>query len=108
MAEHPAWSRGDSMLRALGVFMCERTVVEGIFEHNRPWSFSDLLKNIPPHVKAALLVSDPEHGAVCHLEHVPRDVARLNTKVFIGIGHWMQYECLDAIMDEVPLPRAKF
>ncbi|KAG1755981.1 Alpha/Beta hydrolase protein [Suillus lakei] len=108
MAEHPAWSRGDSMLRALGVFMCERTVVEGIYEHNRPWSFSGLLKNIPPHLKVALLASDPEHGGVCHLEHIPRDVARLTTKLFTGIGHWMQYECLDAIMDEVPLPRAKF
>jgi pimeloyl-ACP methyl ester carboxylesterase len=34
MSEHPAWSRGDSMLRALGVYMCDRTVVKGIFEVN--------------------------------------------------------------------------
>jgi pimeloyl-ACP methyl ester carboxylesterase len=32
MAEHPAWSRNNSILRALGVYMCDRTVVEGIFE----------------------------------------------------------------------------
>jgi hypothetical protein len=32
MAEHPPWSRGDSMLRAIGVYMCDRTVVKGIFE----------------------------------------------------------------------------
>ncbi|KAG2043128.1 Alpha/Beta hydrolase protein [Suillus americanus] len=104
MAEHPAWSRGNSLLRALGVHMCDRTVVEGIFEHNTPWSFSGLLKNIPPHVKISLLASDPERGGVCHLEHIPRNV---KTNVFIGIGHWIQYECLGAIMDEVPLPRAK-
>ncbi|KAG1874005.1 Alpha/Beta hydrolase protein [Suillus tomentosus] len=104
MAENPAWSRGDSMLRALGIAMCDRTVVEAIFKHNTPWSFSGLLKNIPPHVKITLLVSDPKPGGLCHLEHVPREV---KTKVFIGIGHWIQYECLDAIIAEVPLPRAK-
>ncbi|KAG1820465.1 Alpha/Beta hydrolase protein [Suillus subaureus] len=103
MAEHPAWSRSNSILRALGVYMCDRIVVEGIFEHNTPWSFSGLLKNIPPHVKTALLVSDPERGSVCHLEQVSHDV---KTKVFIEIGHWIQYECPDAIMDEVSLPRA--
>ncbi|KAG2152887.1 Alpha/Beta hydrolase protein [Suillus clintonianus] len=107
MAENPAWSRGDSVLRALGAHMCDRTVVERIFEHNKPWSFSSLLKHIPSHVKTTILASDPAFGAVCHLEHVPCDVARLNTKVFIGIGHWIQYECLDVIMDEIPLPRAR-
>ncbi|KAG2339859.1 alpha/beta-hydrolase [Suillus weaverae] len=107
MAQHPAWSRGDSMLRALGVYMCDRTVVKGIFEHNPPYAFSGLLKNIPPHVKIALLISDPEFGAVCYLEHIPVDVARLNVKVFNGIGHWIQFELPNAIMDEIPLPRAK-
>ncbi|KAG2043127.1 Alpha/Beta hydrolase protein [Suillus americanus] len=107
MAEHPAWSRGDSMLRALGVYMCDRTVVKGIFEHNKPYAFSGRLKNIPPHVKVALLVSDPGFESVCHLERIPVDVARLNVKVLNGIGHWIQYELPSAIMDEIPLPRAK-
>lgn len=107
MAENPAWSRGDSALRALGISMCDRTVIEGIFKHNRPWSFSGLLKNIPPHVKITVLASDPTLGAVCHLEHVPCDVARLHAKVFIGIGHWIQYEGLDTIMNEIPIRRAK-
>ncbi|KAG1729269.1 Alpha/Beta hydrolase protein [Suillus lakei] len=107
MAENPAWSRGDSVLRALGVSMCDRTVVKGIFEHNRSWSFSSLFKNIPPHVKITVLASDPKLGAICHLEHIPCNVARLNAKVFIGIGHCIQYERLDVIMDEIPLPRAK-
>ncbi|KAG2156891.1 Alpha/Beta hydrolase protein [Suillus bovinus] len=103
MAENPAWSRGDSMLRALGVFMCDRTVVERIFEGSRPWSYSGLLKNIPPNVKITVLASDPALGGCCHLEHVPRDVARLHAKVLIGIGHWIQYEALDTIMNEIPL-----
>ncbi|KAG2158932.1 Alpha/Beta hydrolase protein [Suillus bovinus] len=107
MAEHPAWSRGDSMLRALGVYMCDRTVIEGIFEHNRPYAFSGLLKNIPPHVKMTLLMSDPESSGVCLLEHVPVDVVRLNVKVLDGIGHWVQYEVPKAIIDEIPLTRAK-
>lgn len=107
MAEHPPWSRGDSMLRALGVYMCDRTVVKGIFEHNKPYAFSGMLRDIPPHVKIALLMSDPGFGALCHLEHVPVDAARLHVKVLNGVGHWIQYELPNAIMDEVPLPRAK-
>jgi pimeloyl-ACP methyl ester carboxylesterase len=124
MAENPAWSRGDSALRALGVSMCDHTVIKGIFkvivlvskweslltiseQHNRPWSFSGPLKNIPAHVKITVLASDPALGAVCHLEHIPCDVARLHAKVFIGIGHWIQYEGLDSIMNEIPLRRAK-
>ncbi|KAG1874705.1 Alpha/Beta hydrolase protein [Suillus subalutaceus] len=98
---------GDSMLRALGVYMCDRTVVKGIFEHNKPYAFGGRLKNIPPHVKVALLVSDPGFGSVCHLERIPVDEARLNVKVLNGIGHWIQYELPSAIMDEIPLPRAK-
>ncbi|KAG2152889.1 Alpha/Beta hydrolase protein [Suillus clintonianus] len=107
MAENPAWSRGDSVLRALGAHMCDRTVVERIFEHNRPWSFSGLLKHIPSHVKTTILAADPAFGGVCFLEHIPCDVARLNARVLIGIGHWIQYECLDAIMGEIPLPKEK-
>lgn len=107
MTENPAWSRSDSVLRALGVSMCDRTVVEGIFEHNRPWSFSGLFKNIPLHVKITVLASDPKLGAVCHLEHVPCDVARLHAKLCIGISHWIHYESLDVIMNEIPLRRAK-
>lgn len=107
MAEHPPWSRGDSMLRALGVYMCDRTVVKGIFEHNEPYAFSGMLRNIPPHVKIALLMSDPEFGALCLLEHLPVDAAGLRVKVLNGVGHWIQYELPNAIMDEVPLPRAK-
>ncbi|KAG2158933.1 Alpha/Beta hydrolase protein [Suillus bovinus] len=104
MVENPAWSRRDSTLRALGAYMCDRTVIEGIFEHNTPWSFSGLFKDIPPHLKITVLASDPERGGLCHSEHVPPEV---KIKVFTGIGHWIQFECTDAIMAEVPLPRSK-
>ncbi|KAG1820464.1 alpha beta-hydrolase [Suillus subaureus] len=107
MAEHPAWSRGDSMLRALGVYMCDRTVIKGIFEHNKPFAFGGRLKNIPSHVKIALLVSDPGFGSDCHLERIPVDAARLSVKVLKGIGHWIQNELPNAIMDEIPPPRAR-
>jgi hypothetical protein len=66
-----------------------------------------MLKDIPPHLKITLLMSDPGFGGLCLLEHVPVDAARLNVKVLNGIGHWIQYELPNAIMDEVPLPRAK-
>ncbi|KAG1886559.1 Alpha/Beta hydrolase protein [Suillus subluteus] len=101
------WSQRDCVLHALGVSMCNRTTIEGIFSHNRPWSFSGLFKNIPPHVKVTVLASDPKTGAVCHLEHVPRDIERLNVRVLPGIGHCIHYECPDAIMDAIQLPRAK-
>ncbi|KAG2370078.1 Alpha/Beta hydrolase protein [Suillus spraguei] len=107
MAEHPTWSRSDSVLRALGVSMCDRSVVKGIFEHNEPYAFSSRLKNIPSHVKITLLISDPRFAAVCHLEHIPVNVPRLSVKVLDGIGHWIQYELPSAIMDEISLPRAK-
>ncbi|KAG1827940.1 Alpha/Beta hydrolase protein [Suillus variegatus] len=101
------WSRRDCVLRVLGVSMCDRTTVEGIFSHNEPWSFSGLLRNIPPHVKITVLASDPEAGAVCDLEHIPCDVERLNVRVLPGIGHCIHYENPDAIVDSIQLPRAK-
>ncbi|KAG0694005.1 Alpha/Beta hydrolase protein [Suillus ampliporus] len=107
MAENHAWSRRDCVLRALGISMCDRTVIEGIFGHNKPWSFSGLLKNIPPNVKITVLASDPECGAICRLEHVPRDVERLDARVLTNIGHWIPYERPDAVIDVIPLPKAK-
>ncbi|KAJ8592123.1 alpha/beta-hydrolase [Rhizopogon salebrosus TDB-379] len=109
MAENPAWSRSDCELRTLGASMCNRTVPERLFRHNRPWSFSGLCRNIPTNVKLTVLASDPNpgFGARCYLEQVPRNVERLNTRVLTGIGHWIQFECPGAIMDAVPLPRAK-
>ncbi|KAG0709461.1 Alpha/Beta hydrolase protein [Suillus ampliporus] len=107
MAEHPTWSRRACILRALGASMCDRTAVEEIFRQNTPWSFSRLFKNIPPNVKITVLASDPEFGAICLLEHIPRDVERLNARVLPGIGHCIQAECPEAIMDAIPLPRAK-
>lgn len=55
-----------------------------------------------------VLVSDPKFGlGICDLKHIPRGVERLNVKALTGIGHWIQYECPDVIMDAIPLPRAK-
>ncbi|KAG2118303.1 Alpha/Beta hydrolase protein [Suillus clintonianus] len=107
LADNHGLSRRDCVLRALGVSMCHRTVVEGVFLHNKSWSFSGLLKNIPPNVKITMLLADPEVGAVCHLEHIPRGVERLDVKVLPGIGHCIHYECANAIVDAIPLPRAK-
>ncbi|KAG2040498.1 Alpha/Beta hydrolase protein [Suillus americanus] len=107
LADALGWSRRDCVLHALGVSMCDRTTVEGVFSHNRPWSFSYLFKNIPPHVKITVLASDPVAGAVCLPEHVPCDVERLNVRVLPGIGHCIHYERPDAIMDAIQLRRAK-
>ncbi|KAG1823667.1 Alpha/Beta hydrolase protein [Suillus subaureus] len=104
MAENPAWSRRDCISRVLGMAMCDRAAIE-MFRQNTPWSFSGLIKNIPPNVKITVLVSDPNFNDI--LESVLRDVERLNSKVLTGIGHWIQYEIPHAIMDEIPLPRAK-
>ncbi|KAG1815304.1 hypothetical protein EV424DRAFT_1112904 [Suillus variegatus] len=106
MAENPAWSRRDCVLRALGVAMVDPNTVE-VFRRNTSWS-AIALKNVPPHVKITILVSDPKLSANCLLEHIPRDIERLDVKLLTGIGHWIQYECLDAIMDAIPLPRTKF
>lgn len=103
MAENPAWSRRDCVLTALGAAMVDPNTVE-VFRRNPSWS-SIALKNVPPHVKITILVSDPKLGANCLLEHIPRDIERLNVKLLTGIGHWIQYECMDAIMDAIPLPR---
>ncbi|KAG1836407.1 Alpha/Beta hydrolase protein [Suillus subalutaceus] len=101
------WSRRDCVIAALGVSMCDRTTVEEIFSHNRPWSFSGLFKNIPPHVKVTVLAGDPEAGAICLPEHVPCNIERLNVRVLPGIGHAIQLERPEAIMDVIQLPRAK-
>lgn len=104
MADNPAWSRRDCISRVLGMAMCDRNAIE-MFRQNTPWSFSGLIKNIPPNVKITTLVSDPKFDDI--LEHVPSDMERLNTRVLTGIGHWIQYELPQVIMDEIPLPRAK-
>ncbi|KAG2156890.1 Alpha/Beta hydrolase protein [Suillus bovinus] len=104
MAENPAWSRRDSELRVLGMTMYDRAGVE-MFLQNTPWSFSGLIKDIPPNVKITLLVSDPKFNNI--LDHIPRGMEGLNIKVLTGIGHWIQYELPHAIMDEIPLARAK-
>ncbi|KAG1729208.1 uncharacterized protein EDB91DRAFT_1349891 [Suillus paluster] len=81
MAENLVWSRRGCVLAALGASMCDRTVVEEAVKQNRPRSFSGLFKNIPPNVNITVLASDPALGAICLLEHVPRDVERLNARV---------------------------
>ncbi|KAG2151939.1 Alpha/Beta hydrolase protein [Suillus cothurnatus] len=98
MAENPAWSRRDCVLRTLGVTMFDRNTIKA-FRKNMSWSASGLLKNAPPNVKITFLAAGQEN--------IPRDTERLNVKVLTGIGHWIQYECPDAIMDAIPLPRAK-
>jgi pimeloyl-ACP methyl ester carboxylesterase len=128
MAENPAWSRVHCVLRTLAASMCDGTVVESIFavnfqvvrianvvnefclcdnQHNMPWSFSSLLKDIPPNVKVTVLVADPKFSDVCRLEHIPRDIERLNAIVVTGVGHCIQVERPDAIMDVIPRSRAE-
>jgi pimeloyl-ACP methyl ester carboxylesterase len=98
MAENSTWSRRDCVLRTLGVTMFDRNTIKA-FRKNMSWSASGLLKNAPPNVKITFLAAGQEN--------IPRDTERLNVKVLTGIGHWIQYECPDAIMDAIPLPRAK-
>jgi hypothetical protein len=55
-----------------------------------------------------MLLSDPAVSPpVCCLGRIPRDGRKLNARVLSGISHWIQFECPDAIMDAIPLPRAK-
>ncbi|KAG1724481.1 Alpha/Beta hydrolase protein [Suillus lakei] len=105
MAENHTWSRNDSVLRVLGATMCSRTVVEQTIQQNMPWCFGGLFKNIPTHVKIAILISDPKEILACDLEKLPRDMERIKVRILenTGIGHWMQYECPEIIMEEVPL-----
>ena len=58
-------------------------------------------------MRLTVLVSDPMFSDRCYLEQVPRDVERLDVRVLKGIGHWIQFERPDAIMDAIPLQRAK-
>ncbi|KAG2133719.1 hypothetical protein DEU56DRAFT_810361 [Suillus clintonianus] len=104
MAENPAWSRRDCISRVLGMTMCDRATIE-VFRQNTPWSFSGLTKNIPPNVKVTVLISDPKFSNI--IEDVARAVEGLKSRVLPGIGHWIPYELPHAIMDEIPLPRAK-
>lgn len=107
LVDEYGWSRRDCVLNVLGVSMCDRTTIEGVFSHNKPWSFSGLFKNIPPHVKITVLASDPKVGTVCRTEDIPCDIERLNVRVLQGIGHYINYECPDAIVDAIQLSRTK-
>jgi len=73
-------------------------------QHNKPWSFSDLFKKIPSNVNITVLVADPKLSDVCHLDHIPCDMERLNAKVVTGVGYCIPIERPGAIMDAIPLP----
>lgn len=75
-------------------------------QQNTPWSFSGLFKDIPSDMKVTVLVADPKLSQVCDLEHIPRDVKNLNTILLPGVGHVIQIERPDAIMDAIPQPRS--
>jgi len=127
MAEYPAWSRRDCMLRMMGLSMCDSDVIKDLFrvivqslklqelltsfargaQHNTPWSFSGLFTNIPANVKITVLVADPKFGAFCRLEDLPHSAKSLNVRALKDIGHCIQFECPKAIMDAIPLPRGK-
>jgi len=127
MAENPAWSRRDCMLRMMGLSMCDSGVIKDIFrvivqslklqelftsfapgtQHNKPWSFSGLFTNIPTNVKITVLAADSKFGGIGRLEDLPHSVKNLNVRALTGIGHCIQFECPEAIMDSIPLPRGK-
>jgi len=127
MAENPAWSRRDCMLRMMGLSMCDSGDIKDILrvivqllklqelltsfahgaQNNKPWSFSGLLTNIPANVKITVLVADPKFSGLCRLEDLPDNVKSLNVRALKGIGHAIQFECPEAIMDAIPLPRGK-
>ncbi|OJA12928.1 hypothetical protein AZE42_09299 [Rhizopogon vesiculosus] len=106
MAENPTWSRSSCVQRMMGLSVCDPTTIKSLFQRHKPWSFGHLFKNVTPNVKISVLLADPEFKAICHLEHIPRDVKRLDARVIPGTGHWIQFECPNAIMDAIPLPRA--
>ncbi|OAX39177.1 alpha beta-hydrolase [Rhizopogon vinicolor AM-OR11-026] len=107
MAENPAWSRSSCVQRMMGLSMCDSTTIKSLFQRHKPWSFGHLFKNVTPNVKISVLLSDPKSpDTVCRLEHIPRDVKRLDARVIPDTGHWIQSECPNAIMDAIPLPRA--
>jgi len=94
------------MFSVVDIARCYSQVLPFDNQHNKPWSFGGLFKNITPNMKVNVLLSDPEVGAVCLLEHLPCDVKGLSARVVTGAGHWIHFERPDAIMDAVPLPRA--
>ena len=122
MTENPAWSRRDCMLRMMGLSMCDSGVIKDIFrvivqqlklqellasftrgaQHNKPWSFSGLFTNIPASMKITVLVAGPRFGGVCRLKDLPHSVKSLNVRALTGIGHCIQFECPEAIMDAIP------
>ena len=78
-------------------FLCNK-------QHNTPWSFSGLFANIPANVEITVLVADLKFGGVCRLEDLPKG---LNVRALKGIGHAIQFECPEAIMDAISLPKGK-
>jgi hypothetical protein len=73
-------------------------------QHNKPWSFSDLFKNILSNVNITVLVADPKLSDVCHVDHIPCGIERLDARVVTGVGHCIPIERPGAIMDVIPLP----
>ncbi|KAG9315424.1 Alpha/Beta hydrolase protein [Chiua virens] len=98
-AENPLWAPEDSIYRELGTRLCSVDAIQGVFKHNIPWSFLDLLNAASKEWKVTILAADPAIYNVCPFEHI-QPYPHVRTVTVTGAGHWIQYEFPEVIVEE--------
>jgi len=102
-AANPSWSERDVQRKALALSVMTPDVVEAVFDHNDPWDVRWAVPRWSGQVH--LLAADPDHGALLTAVTVDEVVRaageRVSATVVDGVGHSIQRERPDAVMDVV-------
>lgn len=99
---HPAWHPEDAALKARAAAQTSRHVVERTLIDNRPWWYLDLLGDV--RITTSILSADPGNGTLFDPtigDELARRNVRITTKVLPGVGHSIQREAPDAVLDMV-------
>ncbi|KAF9243133.1 Alpha/Beta hydrolase protein [Melanogaster broomeanus] len=98
MSKNPLWTREDAAWKILGLTLCDLAGVDALFRSNFPWDFEDILRTLPAHVHATIVLADPKNNPAFLLESAmkyPVCPHRLSKEV----THSIHREFPEAIVD---------
>ncbi|EGN91702.1 hypothetical protein SERLA73DRAFT_80206 [Serpula lacrymans var. lacrymans S7.3] len=105
-ADNPRWSREDAVWKVLSAHLCDADTITGVFAQNRPWSFTHLLGQVPPHVKTTILAADPALHPAFKVE-TAAPYPHINTIVVPGTTHSIQRDFPNVVVDVALAEAAK-
>ncbi|KAH7916349.1 Alpha/Beta hydrolase protein [Hygrophoropsis aurantiaca] len=98
MEQNPRWSREDAVWRVLATRLVDPNLIQFIYQHNSPWSFSHLFGTVPPNIKMTVLLADPKMNPSGHLKDI-QPYSHIRTQIVPGAAHWIQQDFPDVVVD---------